>query len=509
MSRVQRVKVKMSRSRVLLPSRRDFGLAALGLGAGATLLPRWAAAQAPVAKPDDISNKELKDLPEDAREEAARLLGMEVCIFGYPLVLMDVTRAVMTAAAKSGEYSAPVGQFTRMLKFADPDFKNILRLSRDGLWSTAFIDLGGEPFILTIPAITGRHYIAQGLNMWSDNFMSLGPRTTGMAAGNFLISGPRWEEKLPAGVKTGYPCATRFAWLRIQTIAAGPQDFQAVIAIENDFKLTPLSAWGKPDATPDSTPVEAGVDTTSTPSDQVERMDAGTFYGRLARLMKDNPPYPSDQRNIGGKIGKLGIAPGADFDIGKIDPAIARGLNRAVKDAQTKIADAPIEMKGTNGWSSLANLSTQPPDYDNRAALAGFGLGAPWGEDVLCPTAYHDGDGKLLDGAGKYVLRLEKDDKGRIFPSNAGIWSVSAYDGNYQVRNPIDRYAISPSMPLKYNADGSLDIYLQSAPPGPDKESNWLACAPSGRINVTIRVYWPEHGLLDGSFKMPPIRRVA
>jgi hypothetical protein len=345
--------------------------------------------------------------------------------------------------------------------------------------------------------------------MWSDNFMSLGPRTTGMGAGNFLIAGPKWEDKLPAGVKAAYPCATRFAWLRIQTIADGPRDFPAVIAIENEFKLTPLSAWGKADVAPENSPVDAGVDTTSTPFDQVQRMDAGTFYGRLTRLMKDYPPYPSDQRTIGVRIGRLGIAAGADFDIGKIEPAIARGLNRAVRDAQIKIADAPIEMKGMNGWSSLANVSTQPPDYNNRAALAGFGLGAPWGEDVLSPTAYHDGDDKLLDGAGKYVLRLEKDEKGRIFPSHTGIWSVSAYDGNHYVRNAIDRYAISPSMPLKYNADGSLDIYLQSETPGPDKESNWLPCAPRGRLNVTIRVYWPEQGLLDGSFKIPPIRRIA
>src|SRR5262249_25453437 len=204
-----------------------------------------------------------------------------------------------------------------------------------------------------------------------------------------------------------------------------------------------------------------------------------------------------------------GIAPGGDLDVGKIDAAIARGLNRAVDEAQSKIADAPIEMKGVNGWWNPVNLSTHATDQNTRAVIAGFDLGAPWGEDVVYPTTYHDGDGKRLDGAGKYLLRLEKDAKGRIFPSHTGIWSVSAYDGNYYVRNAIDRYAISPSMPLKYNADGSLDIYLQAQSPGPEKESNWLPCAPNGRLNVTIRVYWPEPGLLDGSFKIPPIRRVA
>ena len=75
--------------------------------------------------------------------------------------------------------------------------------------------------------------------------------------------------------------------------------------------------------------------------------------------------------------------------------------------------------------------------------------------------------------------------------------------------NAIDRYAIAPWVPLKYNADGSLDIYLQSESPGADKKSNWLPTPPVGSINVTIRVYWPEKASLDGSFKIPPLQKVA
>jgi hypothetical protein len=48
--------------------------------------------------------REIKDLPDDVREEVAYLLGMECYAYGFSLVLMDVTNGVLTATSKSGEY---------------------------------------------------------------------------------------------------------------------------------------------------------------------------------------------------------------------------------------------------------------------------------------------------------------------------------------------------------------------------------------------------------------------
>ncbi len=61
-------------------------------------------------------------------------------------------------------------------------------------------------------------------------------------------------------------------------------------------------------------------------------------------------------------------------------------------------------------------------------------------------------------------------------------------------------------MKLKYNKDGSLDIYLQADSPGKDKESNWLP-TPPGAFNVTIRNYWPKEDALNGNYKNPPIKK--
>ena len=127
------------------------------------------------------------------------------------------------------------------------------------------------------------------------------------------------------------------------------------------------------------------------------------------------------------------------------------------------------------------------------------------------------GDGKPLDGASAYRLHFGKDG---LFPSHSGVWSISAYRENFYVHNPIERYGITSGMPLHYNPDGSLDVYIQAQSPGPDREANWLPCPPSGPFNMTARVYQPEQAMLDGhtennlvvragTYQIPPIQKMS
>jgi hypothetical protein len=149
------------------------------------------------------------------REQIAYVFGMYAYAYGFPLVMMDVTRQVITAAPRSGEYSAPVGQFHRLRDFVDPDFKNVVRISRNSLWATAFLDLAAEPAVFSHPAPQERYLVAQVMDMWTDNFASIGTRTTGKEAGDCLIAGPRWHGTPPAGIEATYRCDTRYAWVLV------------------------------------------------------------------------------------------------------------------------------------------------------------------------------------------------------------------------------------------------------------------------------------------------------
>jgi hypothetical protein len=450
------------------------------------------------------------------KEQIAYIYGMYAYAYGFPLVMMDVTRQVMTAAPRSGEYSAPVNQFHRIRDFVSPDFKNVVRISRNSLWSTAFLDLDAEPAVFSHPATNGRYLVAQVMDMWTDNFASIGSRTTGEEPGHCLIAGPRWQGSLPAGIEATYRCPTRYAWVLVQIAAAGPEDFPEVHALQDGLTITPLSAWGTGYTPPAETPVDPAVDTTAIPFDQVRLMDGPSFFQRLAVAMKDNLPRPADAPML-TKLTRIGLKPWADFDADRVDPATAKGLNRAARKVWGMLESAPYQMKTVNGWLLPVNLGRYGTDYNTRAFVAFVGLGALWAEDAVYPSAFVDGDGKPLDGASGYRLHFGKDG---LFPSHSGVWSISAYRENFYVHNPIERYGITSGMPLHYNADGSLDVYIQAQSPGPDREANWLPCPPSGPFNMTARVYQPKQAMLDGhtennlvvragTYQIPPIQKMS
>lgn len=484
--------------------RRDLGYAGLALGAAALLKPANAAAQGPILRGLEDIGRGLEDIEGDAVAELAYFLGQECYVFGFPLVLMDATNRILTATTKAGDYTAPYNQLLRMPGFVPADFETVVRVSVSSVWSGGVFDLEKEPLVFSYPESDGRYFVVQLMNMWTDDFASLGTRVSGNDSGNILIAGPKWTGTAPPDLKNVYRCATRYGWVLVQMAAAGPQDFPAVHKLQAQLKLTPLSVWGKPYSPPDNVAVDPTVDLTLTPFDAVRLMTGEMFFARLAQLLVDNPPYPADSPML-SKLKRLGVEPGKPFNRSTVDPAIIRGVNRVPPQIWLKFDTGPYAMPNVNGWINLLNLGRYGTDYTTRAFIAYFGLGALTSDDCVYPTTLVDGDGQPLDGSKQYILHFPKD---QMLPSKSGVWSVSPYRENFYVPNPLNRYGILSNMPLKYNADRSLDIYIQARSPDIDKEANWLPCPPSDPFNLTIRVYQPGEALLDGSYKIPAVKRL-
>jgi len=109
------------------------------------------------------------------------LRGMKAYVYGFPLIMMDLTKEAATAAT-AGEITAPVNQFAVMTKYPDASFRAVARTGLDTLFAVAWADLEKERLVLSVPDTGGRYYVIALFDMWSDVFASIGKRTTGTAA---------------------------------------------------------------------------------------------------------------------------------------------------------------------------------------------------------------------------------------------------------------------------------------------------------------------------------------
>jgi hypothetical protein len=413
-------------------------------------------------------------------------------VYGYPLVLMDVTRQVTS--------THDINTFHHMRTFPDHTFHDVVSPNADTLYSSAWLDLSDEPMVLSLPALGDRYVMMPILSGWTDIFASLGSRTTGNQGGHFAICPPGWSGELPDSV-TRIDSPTSMAWIIGRTSTAGTKDYLAVHAMQDQYRLTPLSAFV--DGTPYQPAQPPAPASLTAPVDQVAAMDGSTFFIRLGQLLVDNPPLPRDKA-AEESLAALGIRPGTGPNLTdpQIDAAVAAAPSSG-RDRLRRKGDE-VEAARVNGWTIWRGLGDYGTDYATRAYIAFIGLGANLDADAMYPRATVDSDDRPLVGDHHYVLHFAPD---RLPPVN-GFWSLTLYDDKqFFVDNPIDRYVIGERDDLVFGEDGSLDIWVQHEDPGADAHGNWLP-APAGAFNVVLRAYWPQEAALNGEWTPPPLTRL-
>jgi hypothetical protein len=452
------------------------------------------------------------ETPADAlKAHEARDAAIEAYIYAYPLVTMEYTRRVMTNVAAPEGTRGPMGQFVRLREYPSAKFRDVTAPNADTLYTTAWLDVSKEPWIVSLPDMKGRYYLLPMLDGWTNVFQVPGKRTTGTGAQKYAITGPGWKGTLPKGV-TEYKSPTGMVWILGRIYCTGtPEDYKEVHALQDQVSVVPLSAYGKP-YKPAPGKVDPSIDMKTAVRDQVNALDGAAYFKLFAELMKTNPPAADDAPMV-AKMAKLGLVPGQGFDVSKLDAAVANGIAEAPKPAQDKIMRQMKEglltkdFRLENGWLFTTKTGLYGTNYLQRALVTAIGLGANRPQDAVYPTSEGPDLVKKYSGANKYVMRFEK---GKLPPVD-GFWSLTMYDAQYFfVDNPLNRYTLSQRNALKTNPDGSTDLYVQHESPGKDKESNWLP-APAGDFILMMRLYWPKEtppSLIDGSWKIPEVREV-
>jgi hypothetical protein len=433
---------------------------------------------------------------QDITPAEARVIAQEAYIYFYPLVIMDVSRKHFTNIEERKMFArGPMNTFTHARTFPPATFRGATHANFDTLYSLGWLDLTKEPVVISVPDTQGRYYLLQLLDMWTDSFAGVGKRTTGTGTGNFVVIGPGWQGELPQGLQR-INAPTPFVWVIGRTRTDGPQDYDAVHKVQDGYKMTLLSQWGKPPQAI-TFKIDPSVDVKTPPVEQVKKMTPDAYFAYAAELLKVNGPHTTDQPPL-ARMKRLGIEAGQSFDLAKVDPIVRQALQAAPAAAQKAlIAEWPRVGRDANGWVMNTDSGVYGANYLKRGAVAMFEIGMYLPEDSIYP----DTGASPLDGHNNYVMHFAK---GGLPPVNE-FWSVTIYDlHGFTVPTPTDRYTLGDRSNLKTNADGSLDIYLQNESPDADKESNWLP-APAQPFTLHARLYSPRPAAIDGTWTMPAV----
>ena len=429
-------------------------------------------------------------------------LGAEAFLYGYPLVMMETTRV------QSAKYIGPENQLRLVRQFPNAQFKDVVRPNVDTLYTTAFISMKDGPWFFEMPANDKRYELMPFMDAWTNVFASPGSRTSGNQGATYLLAGPQWQGTVPKDM-TLLKSPTDMVWLIGRTQTNSTADYAVVHDLQNRLRLTKWDAHnGSASAGTDSKKMaspawQASTEPAVPPLAQMSALSTLEFFNRLMQLMVSNPPAPADAPLL-ARLAQLEIRPGQAVAMSwyqHLSFALGRWIahQRVMKALNNKAMDG--------SWSvPPLNLGRYGSDYNTRAAVAMVGLGANLPEDAIYPNTALDHQGKTLNGQHRYRMHFAANS----LPPVKAFWSITAYGADeFLIDNPIQRFALGDRDPLVFNADGSLDIWIQATPPdSKEAHANWLPVQKGAPFLLNARLYWPEDRALKGPWKMPAVERL-
>lgn len=441
--------------------------------------------------------------PGEARGADLAELAAEAFVYGLPLV-STLARVERLAEEGIGPVpAAPLNGFGHAEEPAGPD-GGVALIEADVLHSVAAVDVSGGPVELEVPESGGRYYVLQLLDAWANSFAYVGRRATGGAAGSFLLVERGYDG--PAQGATLIRCPTALVTIVGRWPCGGDDDRAAARRLREGLSLTPLGRAG------------AGL-----PHPAMAVAGERRFFEQLRVGMRAFPPAARDldhQRRFAA-LGLAEIASPFADPTEELADALAAGLAAgSARLGRAQAAAAP----GPHGWRpahhacdfnlDFFELGTRdepawkhPDPHDRHLARALAARDRPWGchgYEVAELSAEADGEGRPLEGAHRYDLRLPA-------PPADGHWSVTVYDADSSLaESPIGRHSVGALTPgLDRAADGSATISIQAGEPGEaGARANWLP-APAAHFRLVLRMYEPREEVLRGEFEPPPVRRVG
>ncbi|MCZ8281848.1 MAG: DUF1254 domain-containing protein [Aquidulcibacter sp.] len=398
----------------------------------------------------------------------------DLYIYGLPVLEM--------ARARQRTIGSAANQWRHVRRLADASSRRVTTPNNDTLYSSAWLDLRKGPVELTYPKASERYLSIAILDMYTNNFVVLGPRQTLGDSGRVRLVAPK---ERASGDEIVAP--THWVWAQVRTLVSGPEDIGVAHQLQDGLRIVGAQS-------PPPGPVPATTDA-------FEELQA------IVGLLATEAPPLAGEHQLRERWEQAGLTP---LGLAEVAHSRRSAIDRGLQDARNRIAKRLALSGARSGWIyPEVSLGDFGADYIYRASIATWGLGAlPLKEAVYLRAIARDGQ-TTFPADTSFVLRFPP---GGLPPARA-FWSLSLYealgDGRlFFAQNPLGRYAVGDRTPgLRTEADGSLTIWIGARDPGESRRSNWLP-ASGARFALVLRAYNPDPSLLNGRYLLPRVEEV-
>lgn len=424
----------------------------------------------------------------------AYTLAVRAYVWGYPLVEAGKIRLKRTTTG------APLNALRHERTLADPSRRTGVGPNNDTLYSTGWLDLAQEPYVLESPNFGRRYYTFQLAFADTAAEQSLGQRTHGAQLPPVFIYGPAYRGSVPTGM-IGARGRTRYLLIAGRILVRGAEDFGAVHALQDQIRLRTWSAYKAGATGPNPVPRQRLL---------VDRVRPApkelAFFEMLGNVLRDWAVSKED-RALVASFAAIGLTPAHGFVPDRLSPEVRAALVQGLADGERIVLNKSKHLgTNVNGWTINYRGPRFGGDYLLRAGVAKDQIFVTIPEEAIYPIARVDADGQPLDCRNSYRIRMSK---GALPPVGA-FWSITLYDDQgFMVPNPINRYSVGDrTAGLVTKDDGSVEIRLQNSEPPAAAKTNWLP-APQAPFYLMMRLYIPGKAVLDRTWLPPRIENLA
>jgi hypothetical protein len=437
--------------------------------------------------------------------EYARHVARDAFFWAWPLVNVYNKRRSAeqskTLAYAGPVPAAPLNRLVMLTDYVAAEERIVACPNQDVVYGGGSLGLEISPVVVQVPDFGNRFWVYQAVDLRTDGFARIG-RMYGTTPGFYLLTGPTWQGKVPAGITEVFRASTDTGFLAPRIFMDDTaEDRRAIQPLLQKIMGYPLDEYdGKVKSidwsTIDKLPNPAKGDA------EIVWVPPQAFVDTLPAVLADAPPLPGEEARYAQVLAVL--------DAAKRDPELKAAMTEGAVEADEQLVKPLFQFRNygqqlPHHWSTISNEAAFGTDYFTRTAVAKSNIfvNAP----VETKYFYQDLDasGTRLNGANNYTVTFAKG----MTPPAHGFWSLTLYnEHHFFAPNDIKRYSLgTKNKDLKSGADGSLVLYVQTDPPPEARRANWLPAPKGADFSLYLRAYWPATPIIDGSWTPPAVVR--